>query len=244
MMAIEVLPPERAGLYAYANGCLRLPDGDDIPARPDAATLSGAIGRYLEGFPGADRRAAVSMWTQYYFSYLVLPALAALFIGSRSLPVRLDEVGLGLKPDGLPDHFVLPHAGAAASWDALARSGDLLRGHVEPVVALLAVETGVSRRLLWSNVAVQVAGFADMAEAMGPDLAHAADAADLLLTTPRWPDGAPNPLCDSMRLAGGAGATERLRRVCCLRYNLPGFADCPGCPLPPERRGRRGTSAG
>ena len=61
--------------------------------------------------------------------------------------------------------------------------------------------------------------------------------AEKLLTTALTPDGARNPLHGMLRPSPLVAIEACQRRVCCLRYLLPGVADCGSlCPLPPARR--------
>ena len=226
------------GPLDFARGYLSLPGGvADGEAVPGAAllrpgVLRGLLDRYTRQYGTADRRAGVSMWMQTYAVRLVYPVLAANLMAGRDLPVALEQVTLLVGPEGGPRGFVLPHAGSACTARGLARFAPLVRAHLAPLIAALAAEDRITPRLAWSNAAVRIAGTVEIARGQNRlDPAAAADAA-LLLSASAWPDGWANPVQDPYREVCGVQA----RRVCCLRYMLPGFEGCgASCPVPGGR---------
>jgi ferric iron reductase protein FhuF len=226
---IAELEPCLAGPFAHWRDLVALapdaegamPGGDLL--RPEVA--SDILERFGRTYPGADRRGVASMWTQWYFGAVVVPAAAAALVLDRSLPMALDDIGLHLLPDGRPRLLVLRDAGAPAAPGE--RFAPLLDGHVAPLIRALAPLFRVSAKLLWCNVATQL----DWAvRELGESAVPAARAEGLArLSSPRLADGSRNPLCDAVCAQGA----EPQRRVCCLRYLLPGIQGCGTlCPLP------------
>ncbi|CAN7336631.1 siderophore-iron reductase FhuF [Bosea sp. LjRoot237] len=196
--------------------------------------LAGAadqlMARFAMLYPGSDRRALVSMWTQWHFGALVIPATAAILLGDRDLPLELDQIAIVPQEAGLTSAIVIPDEGPrrCGGTDPFAR---LFDGHVAPLVTQLAGQFRVSPRLLWANAAAifewtlqQVP--AELAEA------EALAAARLRLERPQEPDGRRNLMFDAVRYPVEQGEPVRRRKLCCLRYLLAGVADCGSlCPL-------------
>lgn len=234
---IPSLAPCFAGTLAPYAGLVReareAPDALPGSALLDAGTLAGLVGRFGAAYPGADRRAVASMWSQWYFPAPIVPALAALIRLDRALPLRLDEVWLDLRENGTPVALLLPHDGAAGG----AGFAELIEGHVEPVVAQLSALFGVPRRVLWTNVAVLVDWTVRQVEECGACAAAPLAACRALLETRSRPCGGANPLCGALRRSACAGGEACRRKVCCLRYKLPGVPSCGElCPLDEDKR--------
>jgi ferric iron reductase protein FhuF len=111
---------------------------------------------------------------------------------------------------------------------------DAIRHHAAPVIEAMATTGKVSPKLLWSNLAV----YADWAirEFGAEDQTLQAAALDLV-TCETWPDGWRNPMSGQLRRENDTdGACFTRRKVCCLRYLLPGVPGCGMiCPLPAGR---------
>ncbi|RKK06047.1 siderophore-iron reductase FhuF [Pseudoroseomonas wenyumeiae] len=237
---IESLAPVLQGPLSFARDALCLPDsmpeGEVLPcaALAEPGVLGGLLDRFAARHGGADRRAVVSMWTQYYAVRLVYPVLAANLLLGRDLPLAPEETLLLVGPDGDPRGFCLAHEGGTVAAGGLERFAPLLRGHFAPLVAAVVAEGRIAPRLAWSNIGVRFASVAEMAEQQGL-LSEAARAdIDAVLERSCWPDGSPNPICGVYGAA--CGDTDRRRRVCCLRYLLPDFTGCGcTCPLPAGR---------
>jgi len=234
---LDRLIPER---LSYLKGTYRFEAGgsDTVSCRDlcDPRHFDATIERHAARFPGTDRRAAVSVWTMYYFSHLVVSPLLfwlvdgrRLELGTRVLTARLDPGTV------LPAGFILLDAGrqdpAASVFDAM--SGAIL-DHAKPLIDTISAEAGVSPKLLWSNVAV----YADwVIREICADLPDRLEEALALLDSKDWPDGSPNPLAGWMRRETAPdGVCFSQRRVCCLRYLLPGIPGCGMiCPIPAGR---------
>lgn len=229
------------GLVAYADR-LVLGDGQGSPVRGRDLLEGPAVERLMTCFEtchrGGDRRALVSMWTQWHFGLLIVPATAAILMLDRDLPLGLDEIGIVPHESGRPDLFVLAELGSPHRTGA-RRFARLFDGHVAPLAACLAARFRVSPRLIWSNAAAifewtlqQVPDGAGQEEAR-------AEARDLLERR-LDPAGQRNPMFDQVRYPPEAGGPVRRRKLCCLRYLLPGVADCGS--LCPVQAGDRPTS--
>ena len=211
--------PGHAGL----SHTLRLPERDAVPLldllRP--AGITAVTARYAAAFPGGDHRAVLSFWSQHYLLALVPAAVAAAVATPRDLPVALDGMAAVLSGSGQPTALCLPHLGCAATLSCpVARLTPLLRTHLQPLAQGLAA-VGLPPRVLWGNVGAVLAWTLGVIAAPADRVA----AVQRALEGACWIDGEANPLCPV--LCGGRGQG---RRVCCLRYRLPGVAQCPDCP--------------
>jgi len=226
------------GPLSFAHGYLALVPGDGEVIRGSQLrrpeVLRALLDRYCQQFGEADRRAGVSMWMQSYAVRLVYPVLAANLMAGRDLPLTLDDVTLLVGPEGGPRGFVLPHAGGAVAARGMARFAPLVRDHLAPMIEALSAADRITPRLAWSNVGVRIAGTVDLARRAGRLGAEAEQDAAMLLGSASWPDGWANPVHEPLRAPPGGGPAQR--RVCCLRYLLPGFAGCgASCPVPGGR---------
>lgn len=221
------------GLAAYADRLvLGEGQGTVLPGREllDGDTIERLMARFEASHSGGDRRALVSMWTQWHFGLLIVPATAAILLLDRDLPLALDQIGIVPYETGRPDAFVLTGLGTPHRAGARRFAG-LFDGHVAPLVTGLAARFRVSPRLLWSNAAA----IFEWALQQVPDGAGQAEAraeARALLECRLDPAGQRNPMFDQVRYPLEAGESVRRRRLCCLRYLLPGVADCGSlCPV-------------
>lgn len=238
---IDSLNPVLQGPLSFAQDALclpdRMPEGEVLPcaALAEPGVLGGLLDRFAARHGSADRRAVVSMWTQYYAVRLIYPVLAANLLLERDLPLAPEDTLLLVGPHGEPRGFCLAHEGGAVAAGGVERFAPLLRGHLAPLVAAVVTEGRIAPRLAWSNIGVRFASVAEMAEQQG--LLSAAARADIeaVLEQSCWSDGSPNPICGVYGTPCGGDAGRR-RRVCCLRYLLPDMAGCGcTCPLPAGR---------
>lgn len=237
----EMLVRRGGEKYAFCRGkfVLDAPTGCDViecSALCKAGQLDAIITRYGTRFPGADRRAIVSLWSLYYLSTLTInTALAWLELG-RTLPVSLDATSLCIEPEtGTPVAFLLRSFGEERHLDIHQAMHPLLRQHIEPLAEAVSTHTRVSPKLLWGNAA----GYLDwvigeMGRQVDPGLA---DDAARLFRDAAFPDGKKNPLCGTLQpMTDESGAEFKRRKVCCLRYCLQGIGGCgQTCPLPQGR---------
>ncbi|MBB4194640.1 ferric iron reductase protein FhuF [Rhizobium aethiopicum] len=193
------------------------------------------IARYGQKFPGSDRRAIVSMWTLYYFSMLTIAPSVHMFVNRIALPMEIGRLSLVCNElTGEPEAFVMSGS-PEPTTDPAGELHRLMLGHAEPVIAAIAANAGVAPKLLWNNVATYLSWILkEIAYRQGPALVEGGMA---LLEEPNWPGGARNPMFGMIRIARQQCGLEFARRkVCCLRYNLPGVGGCgEACPLPDGR---------
>ncbi|WP_187829504.1 siderophore-iron reductase FhuF [Labrys sp. KNU-23] len=191
------------------------------------------MSRFADTYPGADRHALVSMWTQWHFGMLVIPATAAALLLDRELPVDLDTIAIVAHESGRTAALVIQDEGRSHPGDATERFSRLFEGHVEPLIHNFAGRFGVSRRLLWTNAAAIFEWTLQQVLAIGAPCPAALEEGRALLQRRSGNDGRPNPICGAVLYPLEQGQPVRRRKVCCLRYLLPGVEDCGSlCPLP------------
>lgn len=216
------------------------PDAMTLPgaALLDRDTLHGLLRQFTASFgEGADRKAATSIWSKYFFSLVAIPTLVANLLLGRALPVRPEQlhaelgeqgevVRLWLRDGGQPLASPAPHERFTTLFDDLCA----------PLIDALAELSGLSVKVFWSNLGHYVEyvgqtcsqhpGFSDA----GEPLLHFLDLRTL-------PEGRRNPLYQTVRYLDLGGETPaRVRRLCCVKYRLPDEPLCGGCPLKPENR--------
>lgn len=203
----------------------------------EPSVVRRVIGRFAAAYPDCDRRAVVSLWTQWYFAALVIPCIVAAVRLGRQLPVDIREAGVALDDDARPDAIILPHAGGIAPRNAASVFPMLVEGHIEPLIGSLCAVFAVAPRLLWSNAATILEW--TLAETEAGPVADEACLAEgrRLVSEPALANRPANPLNQPVRYLPEDGRRVRRRRVCCLRYLLKGEEHCGSlCPLPAVRR--------
>jgi len=231
-----------AGEHAWCGEKMMLSD-DLAGAMPileffRSGAFSAALDRYAAAHGGSDRRALASMWSLYYFSALAIPYIVARR-AERVLPVSLDRMTVALADDGLPQAFGLPDDG---DWSEDGGNGDLMSfvmplicSHLSMVVAELKTHGGIAPKLAWNNAAVYI-DYAFNATETGPSAHGDAWASRPLFDCPQLPDGSKNPFHGCLRHEIEGGQTLCRRKICCLRYLLPGVPSCGElCALPSQR---------
>lgn len=224
------------GSFAHLAGRIVIGPSPESRAVAAARLLEGpafaeALDLHAAPFGDADRRAAASLWSQYYFGALIGAVAAIGMAGGRAaLPVGPDEAGIVLE-GGLPAGLVLPHAGRPARpSEATEDFITLFRSHLAPMVARLSAHAKASPRLFWGNAASILGWALGEACAIRPEAGDPALLRQSLLEDALWPDGGPNPLFGAFKPCDNPAVA--VRRVCCVRYLLPGIPGCgPICPL-------------
>lgn len=225
------------GSLAYCAGALSLDDtGREFTPASDLLrppVLNALVDGFGAAYEGGDRRAVASLWSQWYFGALLVPATAVMLLDRRVFPLRLDQLGVAMDPER--HHavaFHLPGTGnSAPDADPFELFHDLVWNHLDPLIRSISRSARVSERLLWSNAGGYVEWTVRQLEGR-PDGAAAAAAGDRLLAARCWPDGSPNPLFHPVLYVPEGETRVRRRRICCMRYMLPGVGGCGGvCPL-------------
>ncbi|WP_106477417.1 siderophore-iron reductase FhuF [Phytohalomonas tamaricis] len=196
------------------------------------ANMNDHLIRFAPQWWHADRRALVSEWSRYYLMRLVVPVVAAQMLLERALPIGFDDVGIIDSEDGTPRQFVLRGLGECRPEEmGAARFLPLIDGYLAPLFDALCMYAPLSSRVLWSNAGNGLE-WAVTTWARHPQVSPVAlHDAQTLLKTETLPDGRKNPFYQPVRYID-VGETEpwRQRRLCCIRYCLPGEELCSNCP--------------
>ena len=231
----SVLSPAFAGEHAWCGEKMALaadlPDGVPLPLFFGDGGFEQAIDRYAKTCGNSDRRAVVSMWSLYYFSALSIPYVLARRLAAQELPIAFGGMTIALQDNGLPRAFGVPHRGrnaVAHEEDGFEAIGPLLEEHIPQAVRNLTA-SGISAKLCWNNAAVYLDYVLRLTRPPdGPDLT--------VFVRGCLPDGGVNPLCGSVRYVEEDGEHVARRKICCLRYMLPGVQSCGKlCALPSQR---------
>ena len=198
--------------------------------------FAAALDTYAATHGGTDRRAIASMWSLYYFSILTIPYIVARR-AEHILPVSSGDMTIALAEDGLPRALGLAREGdwsEGETDDLLSFVMPLVSQHLAEIVGQLKMQAGISPRLAWNNAAVYI----DYAfNATERERAADAWASRSLFSEPSLPDGSVNPFLGCLRHETDGEQTVCRRKVCCLRYLLPGIPSCGElCALPAQRK--------
>jgi ferric iron reductase protein FhuF len=239
---IPSLAPCFTGIFVHYKDALALPgehssvvSGRDLLDRSISEDL---LARFAEVHAGGDRRAIVSMWTQWHFGALIIPTTAAMLLLGRDLHVDLERISIAVDDKGKTAAIVLPDEeipGISVSEGCFSR---VFQNHVEPLIRHFAAQFKVSPRLLWNNASDIFEWALDQAEAIGTDQSDALHEGRSLMSNRLASNGQLNPMYGLVRHVKQVDATVRQRKLCCLRYLLPGVACCGSiCPSPPANAG-------
>ncbi len=204
----------------------------------DRGFLSEQLARYGRSHGDhADGKAIASIWSKFHFSSVAIPTLVANLLLGYELPLAGDELRLAVGDQGQTARIWLPHGGVPLSSSApQARFCRLFDDHCAPLIELLAVISGLSAKVFWSNLGHYVE-FVGKACSRHQEFSAAGDPLLDYLDTKTLPDGRRNPLYQPVRYLELGGETpSRVRRLCCIKYRLPGEPLCGGCPLKPENK--------
>lgn len=198
--------------------------------------FQSAVGHLVSRHAGVDKRAVLSVWSMYYFSHLSIVPMILWLRFRRAMPLSADALDLHPNAEsGLPETILVREASADLPAATIHHAFEtLVFDHAAPLIGQFT-RAGLSPRLLWSNLAVYIEWIArELGSKIDPRLAEEGLA---LFEQDRWPDGRPNPLHGLLSRTCEAGGDEfTRRRVCCLRYVLPGMPGCGMiCPLPSGR---------
>lgn len=240
---IPSLAPLFSGpLLAYAEK-LQLADGAALSVPAGRFFETEALAAFMDDLQarhgGADRRAIVSIWSKWYFTNLLAPVLAADMLLARSLPVALDQLGLVLNAEGRPHSLILANDGRAADAGASGwqRFSALIDEHLYPVIDALASVCRASPRLFWSNAGNTFEFATSRIELHALAQPGCTAQAHHVLSSRLRPDGQRNPLFEPVTYRDiGTDEPQRLRRICCIRYRLPGVGYCSSCPIDLDKR--------
>lgn len=200
--------------------------------------FSSALDTYAAAHGGTDRRAVASMWSLYYFSILTIPYIVARR-ADCTLPIAMRNMTIALAEDGLPRALGLAREGDWSDGendDLLSFVVPLVSQHIPEIVSQLKAQGGIAPKLAWNNAAVYIDYAFNATEREHPADGDAWAARPLFLE-PQLPDGSPNPFLGCLRHEIDGGEAVCRRKVCCLRYLLPGVPSCGElCALPGQRK--------
>ncbi|MFB4367460.1 MULTISPECIES: siderophore-iron reductase FhuF [unclassified Pseudomonas] len=184
-----------------------------------------------------DLLALTSIWSKWYFCFLA-PAVAASLLLQRELPIALSDVGVALSAEGKPLGLRLLHDGhSLPPCSPFERFSSLIQGHLEPVIEVMASVSKASPRLFWSNAGNLFESATTQVELHPLATVDCATPARAVLESRQRPDGRRNPLFAPVYYKDvGASEPQRLRRICCIRYRLPGVDYCSSCPIDRDKR--------
>lgn len=263
----DQLAPLR-GRYKEVDIHLAAPDGVEIvPGATllDPRALNERIARFGERIKTGDRRIAGVHWLGQ-LGYAVLPPIEmAMTRAGIGLDASLANLGI-VQPDGQPAAILLNDTRGtvvlpdryrgALPLDAVGRpvaTAEELRRFVLdglygrtflPLVELIHDLTGVSRQVLWGQVAHEAHLFYQQLARVAPEERNGAWEEDTAACFERrtWSVApGPNPLQAPLRVVavpdphGGEPTTRTLRSTCCLIFKVPGARMCSACPLAPKR---------
>lgn len=238
-MTIPVLSSLFTGdLKPYGN--VLVLDGQDqrkgFPATDlvSAEGLARLLSEYQKAHSGGDQRALISLWSKHYFAKLIVPVTAANLLAGHELPVALDEVEVIMGEGGVPEAFRLPHGGQPfqeTPENPFERFRELMDNNFSPLIDGWCDHIKISRRVLWSNAATYFERLICTLEASGVEHQTLADGRQLIELDKR-PSGHTNLMANPVRYVERGETSEplRQRRLCCIRYRLPGLPLCGNCP--------------
>ncbi|MCE0463338.1 siderophore-iron reductase FhuF [Pseudomonas uvaldensis] len=180
-----------------------------------------------------ERLALVSLWSKWYFSTFLAPVMAANLLQHWDLPLALGDTGIQLGNDARPQALHLSHAGhPLPPGTAFERFHTLIEDHLEPVIEILVSASRASPRLFWSNAGNTFEFVTSRIDLHPLANAHSTAPAREILNARLRPNGRRNPLFAPVHYQEiGEDEPQRLRRICCIRYRLPGVGYCSSCPL-------------
>jgi ferric iron reductase protein FhuF len=208
------------------------PSGDmiDISTLHHREKIDPIVTAYCQSnYPKNDRRAAISMWSQWYFSLLLPDIMVLLHHGQCRLHFQSGDFALICDEKFRPNRFVLgdypvlPTSASPRGHKAWAPYLGLIDHHLSPLITALASVSGTSPKVFWMNAAVVIAYLAKTT--LSPEKGLTA-----LIADKQRPDGNRNLLCAPYASPKQAD-TPCKRRICCLRYMLDNVDECSTCPL-------------
>jgi Ferric iron reductase FhuF-like transporter/FhuF 2Fe-2S C-terminal domain len=252
----------------YKEIGIRLTPPADVEIVPgesllDPPTLTAAIARFGARIGTTDQRIAGVHWLGQ-LGYAVLPPIElAMTRGGIGLDAALPNLGI-IERDGqpasilirdmrstvvLPERYngALPLADVGRPVDSAAALrhhvlDGLFGGTFGPLVELIHGLTGVSRKVLWNQVAYEADLFFQVLVRLAPEERTPAWEEDraALFEHDAWqpdPSTGVGPLYGPTRVVsipdpdGGAPIARTFRSVCCLIYQVPTSHMCGACPL-------------
>lgn len=194
------------------------------------AGLLDAMVKLYGGERETHARALLSQWTKYYFGFAATAGFVSAALLRRPLAMSPDKTYVVLR-DGLPVAAYFEHDALQPVECDPARRYAPLVDHLNAVIETLCAMTRIAPRVLWSNAG-------NLLDYLFEQCAPQFDLTDDIawLFGPIAADGEANPLRLPVRPAKPRAASLpnpfSARRVCCVRYEIPGETQlCGRCPL-------------
>ncbi|MGG1943983.1 siderophore-iron reductase FhuF [Trinickia sp. NRRL B-1857] len=206
---------------------------DELAGQGDR--LLDAMAERYAGDAAHHGRALLSQWSKFYFRLAAPAAIAAAVTLRRPLEMPADRCTVALA-DGMPVALYLPSDALSAMTNEPApRYRSFVHAHLRVVVDILAELAHIAPRVLWGNVGNLIDALLD-AYCDDADGEQASRDAAWIFGSPCLVEDERNPLRESVRPMTPRSALLptpfRARRVCCLRYEIPGERQlCASCPL-------------
>lgn len=221
-----------SGAASLQADVLRL-NADELAGQRER--LLGAMTLLYAGDAQRHARALLSQWSKFYFRLAAPAAIAAALTLRRPLRMPAHACTVVLR-GGMPAALYLPaDALGPVTQDPARRYASLMREHMSVVIDKLGAMGRIAPRVLWSNAGNLLDALFE--EHAGDEASEQAseDAAWLFGSSALF-GGEPNPLRHAVRSmmprSARLPAPFRARRVCCLRYEIPGEKRlCASCPL-------------
>lgn len=204
-----------------------------IPASHLAEQKEYLVATIRQYYEGDDARALLSQWSKYYFNLIIPAAVLVALVLRRPLSMALDECYLVLR-NGMPHGLWLAaDALGGVNNDPAVRYRSLCVEHLAQQITALAATVRLAPRVLWNNAGHSleyILSTLGLGEYARQDI-------QFLFECPTFFDtNLPNPLRNVIRYVQSPSAQLpdplRVRRVCCLRNELPGEEMlCTSCPL-------------
>lgn len=215
---------------AYAPGRIVVP----VSALPEhREAVLDAMVRHYGGDPAQHARALMSQWSKYYFGRAAPAGVVAALTLGRPLDMTLEHTFVALD-DGMPValYFAADALGAPCDDPAPRYAG--LVAHLGAVIDVLAAMGRVTPRVLWSNAGNLLDYLLDTCRSLPCAADPVRDAGWLFGSTcfACEPNPLRMPVRDAVPRSPLLPTPFRARRVCCLRYEIPGETQlCGSCPL-------------
>lgn len=211
-----------------------------IPELVERGFVEKGIDGLLERWGPGDYRAAVSLWSQGYFSRLFRPLIAYGVIHDIWFHADLETAAAALSDISVPVRFRLSRALPNAPDFHIAA---WVSHHMTPLIGKVSALTGTSERIHWSNASFALrTAVSQCTGCFSADMVLSQQRLDRLTAVERAIELNAN-VSRLTSVASEVSGGHVVRRVCCMRYNLARLDVCPNaCPMrdaAPQKRVRQ-----
>lgn len=212
------------------------PEAISGAALADVDTMAALVRAYGDTLGAGHLPALASWWARRYCLAVVPAVLVSAVVLERALPIALADIDVSLARDARVDRIHIGPARTAIGHDFALAIDALVQTNLTPVFHAMA-PLRASPRVLWSHAA-------EFVQTVGQALCgHPAVQPSRRAALARWLAQS-GPLQPAYRVeVSDDGHAQRIRRVCCLNYRLPGEDYCGVCPLKSAALARRARAA-